>query len=122
MAGRRSTAPRVLNERAFPIRVMVRREVGDVLALRVTEAQAWLNDHVGRGQWAMHGMSPLGLHAYGWYFRTMADAERFMAAHPQFELADTTDRLSHLQAARNPVRVDSPGRRDGAHLGVGAKK
>jgi len=100
MSSSRSTQPPQADDRAFPIRILIRNPVGDTLALRLTEAQAWLNENIGRGEWAMHGQARIGLHAMGVYFRSVEAAARFLEAHPRFELEDTTERLAHLQAAR----------------------
>lgn len=97
---RRSPPRRQLDDRAFPIRVLVADLARDTLALRLTEAQAWLNEHIGQGQWAMHGQSAIGLDGMGIYLRTVEAAELFLAAHPHMELADTTDRVQHLREAR----------------------
>ena len=97
---RRSPTRHSLDDRAFPIRVIFRDDGVSAQALLLTEAQAWLNENIGRGQWAMHGQSNIGLNARGIYFRTLADAERFFTANPRFELYDTTDRSEHLKAAR----------------------
>lgn len=97
---RRSTPRAQLDNRAFPIRILVRNPPDDTLALQLTEAQAWLNDNVGRGEWAMHGQATIGLHAMGIYFRSIEAAERFFVAHPHFEMVDTTGQLQHLTIAR----------------------
>lgn len=97
---RRSTPRFRLDDRAFPIRVLVKNDLGDTLALRFTDAAAWLNENIGRGEWAMHGQGNLGLHAMGFYFLSIEAAERFFLAHPRFELLDTTGRLEHLVLAR----------------------
>ncbi|MEL7719018.1 hypothetical protein AAG598_03150 [Citromicrobium bathyomarinum] len=97
---RRSPPRAQLDNRAFPVRVLVHNEVSDALTLRLTEAQAWLNDNIGRGEWAMHGQANIGLHAMGIYFRSIDAAERFFDAHPHFELVDTTGQLQHVAAAR----------------------
>jgi hypothetical protein len=97
---RRSTSRFQLDNRAFPIRVLVRNLTGDALALRLTAAQAWLNENVGRGEWAMHGQSRIGLHAIGFYFRRLEAAEAFLNAHRHLELEDTTGQLQHVVAAR----------------------
>jgi len=97
---RRSPPRAQLDNRAFPVRVLVHNDVSDTLTLRLTAAQAWLNENIGRGEWAMHGQASIGLHAMGIYFRSIDAAERFFDAHPHFELVDTTGQLQHVTAAR----------------------
>jgi hypothetical protein len=97
---RRSTPRAEQDNRAFPIRVLVRNLTHDTLALRLTAAEVWLNENIGRGEWAMHGQSRIGLHAMGFYFRQIEAADRFLEAHPHLELEDTTAQLQHVIAAR----------------------
>ncbi len=73
--------------------------------LRITQAQAWAAEHIGRGNFACHGQSRIGLIGFGFYFRNVEDAARFLDAHPHLELADTTHRVQHLVQERNPPRV-----------------
>lgn len=97
---RRSTPRAQLDNRAFPVRVLIRNPPDNTLALLLTEAQTWLNDYLGKGEWAMHGQAAIGLHAMGIYFRSIEAAERFFDAHPHFEMVDTTGKLQHLAVAR----------------------
>ena len=98
---RRSPRPDMLDERAFPIRVRVNNPPRDPLGIRLTEAGAWLRENLGPGEYAVHGQASAGLHAMGFYFRSIEAAVRFLHAHRDFDLLDTTDRLAHLRAARN---------------------
>jgi hypothetical protein len=88
------------DDRAFPVRVRVCNPVGDALDLRLTEAEAWLVENVGRGEFAAHGQAAQGLHAIGFYFRTVEAAALFRQAFPAFNLEDGTGALQHLEAAR----------------------
>ncbi len=102
---RRSTPRAILDDRAFPVRVLIAdidRAGGP--GLRITQAQAWAAEHIGRGNFACHGQSRIGVIGFGFYFRTAEDAVRFLDAHPHLELADTTDRVQHLMQERNPTR------------------
>ncbi|WP_336981583.1 hypothetical protein [Altererythrobacter fulvus] len=102
---RRSTPRDILDDRAFPVRVLIadNYRVGGP-GLRITEAQAWAGEHIGHGNFACHGQSRIGVIGYGFYFRTVEDAVRFLDAHPHLELADTTHRVQHLMQQRNPPR------------------
>lgn len=97
---RRSTPIRKDDDRAFPVRGRVANPISDPLGIRLGEAQAWLVEHVGRGHFAVHGQAAFGLHAMGFYFRTVEAAARFREAFPNLALVDTTDSLQHLQRQR----------------------
>lgn len=98
---RRSTPHYILDNRAFPIRVLIADRSGlGGPALRITEARAWAAENIGRGNFACHGQGTMKLHAFGFYFRSIEDAARFLEAHPHLELLDTTDRVEHLISAR----------------------
>ena len=97
----RRTPPRSKqHDHAFPIRVRVRNQVSDPLGMRLFEAEAWLVENVGRGEFAVHGQGQHGLHAMGFYFRSVEAAARFREAFPAFDLEDRTDQLQHLEIER----------------------
>ncbi len=86
---RRSPRQRDIDDQAFPIRVKVavpRSGFGNELNCMY----AWLRDQVGRGDWAQHPGRTLGGEAMAFYFRRVADADRFLEAFPLLELADGT--------------------------------
>ena len=105
----RRTPPRSKqDDRAFPVRVRVSNPVGDPLGIRLSEAEAWLVENIGRGEFAVHGQGQHGLHAMGFYFRSVEAAARFREAFPSLELADTTEQLQHLETERRWTGRPSP--------------
>jgi hypothetical protein len=68
--------------------------------MRLSEAEAWLVENVGRGDFAVHGQGQHGLHAIGFYFRSVEAAARFRQAFPAFELEDRTNQLQHVEIQR----------------------
>lgn len=87
---RRSTAQAKIDEGAFPIRLRV--AIGaQGLGSTSIEAHAWLDRSVGPSNYAWHGGgSVAGVDCAALYFRTLDDAEAFMAAFPGLQLADGT--------------------------------
>ena len=96
----RSTPPRQLDERAFPIRLKLQNPLTGPGWIRWTDAEIWLRENVGAGQFAYHGQEGHLGHTMAFYFRTLDAARRFMEAFPDYRLADTTDTLEHLRNAR----------------------
>lgn len=95
---RRSTLPRVIDERAFPIRVLMKNPVSDFI--RWWDDQVWLQDNLAAGEFAMHSRDGYGCHTMAFYFRSIDGAQRFLDAHPHRELADGTHMAEHLVDAR----------------------
>lgn len=97
---RRSIPARILDERAFPIRIrLVDRILGDE-ALRLGKAVEWLRENLENGHYASHSMDGYGSHTRAFYFCRIQDAARFLEAFPECKLADATERLEHLTRAR----------------------
>ncbi len=95
---RRSTLPRVIDERAFPIRVLIRDRPSDFL--RWSAEEIWLHENLGAGQFAMHGRDGYNGHTKAFYFCMIDAAQRFLDAHPHHELADGTSMAQHVVEAR----------------------
>lgn len=114
---RRSTPPRKLDERAFPVRVKVQNPLRTSELIRWYDAEVWMRENLGAGEHAHHEMDGYCGHTMAFYFRTIEAAARFLDAHPHLELADQTDRVDHLVAARQwaasgrgPLEPHSTGR------------
>jgi hypothetical protein len=89
----RSTPQAKTDDLAFPIRVKFAvpgsgiRAISDTLGERMRE---WLQRELAPGHYAWHAAVSLGTHATALYFRSIADAHRFVDALPEFKLADRT--------------------------------
>ena len=97
---RRSTPRSKTDDRAFPVRVKVRNPVGGPNWLPMAQAEVWLREHLGAGEYAHHGQPSFDCHAMAFYFRTVDAARSFLEAFPEFELADGTSSLQHIRSAR----------------------
>lgn len=87
---RRSTAQRVLDEAAFPIRVKLTVPVGG-FGMQLNDMIFWMQEELPRGDFAHHGGGMIGgRDAAAFYFRRIEDAERFLEQFPRAELADGT--------------------------------
>jgi hypothetical protein len=87
---RRSPPQRKIDDRAFPVRVHVlvpERGFENLLL----DMHRWLDAEVGRGSYAAHGAGAGLTHATAWYFRTVEEAQAFVARFPMLELADGTE-------------------------------
>ena len=85
----RNARRRNLDDKSFPLRLKVRvppEGLGQVLR----DALQWLDAEVGRTAYAHHPAKTLGGYAAAFYFRRPEDLAAFLAAFPQFELADAT--------------------------------
>ena len=80
---RRSTPQSKTDDRVFPVRVKF-HVPGDGLGMLSYRVQAWLRAELPRREWAWHSVGG----AAALYFRRVEDAQRLMAAFPEFELAD----------------------------------
>ena len=91
---RRSPPQAKTDDAAFPVRVLVlvpENGYGTALDAMVT----WLRSNIGVGEFAHHpGASALAA-ASSFYFRCIADAVFFVAAHPEIVLADGTMSASY---------------------------
>jgi len=91
---RRSQPQAKIDDAAFPVRLLVlvpRHGFGNSL----NEMVSWLRLNIGDGEFALHpGASTLDLSS-AFYFRCVADADRFLTAHPAIVLADGTMSASY---------------------------
>lgn len=87
---RRSTPQARTDDRAFPVRLLLRTPSGG-FGRRLDEALHWLSETLGRTNYAWHsGGSISGRDASAVYFRCPAAAAAFLDANPALELADGT--------------------------------
>ena len=87
---RRSPPQKRTDDHAFPVRVKVlvpERGFENLLL----DMHRWLDAEVGRGSYAVHGAGAGLTHATAWYFRTVEEAQAFVATFPMLELADGTE-------------------------------
>jgi hypothetical protein len=89
---RRSSPQRRIDDEAFPVRVKLLVPEGG-FGRRLTELHVWLDREAGRGEYAFHAASTLGIPkgAVAVYFWTPATAHRFVGSFPDLLLADGTD-------------------------------
>lgn len=90
---RRSSPQSKVDERAYPVRVLLRAPPGGwLVALGPTrEPFDWIRQHLGLGNATIHTWrSPHTGEGHALYCRSVDDAARFLAAFPEFELADGT--------------------------------
>lgn len=95
---RRSEPQAKIDDRAFPVRVKFAVPPGGTRQISATlddRMQAWLKSELARGEdgcvrWAWHSAPGIDGPAAALYFRSVADAHRFVDAFPEFELADGT--------------------------------
>ena len=87
---RRSTPQKRIDDRAFPVRVHV-LVPGRGLENLLLGMHRWLDAELGRGSYAAHGAGAGLTPATAWYFRSVEDAQAFVAAFPVLELADGTE-------------------------------
>ena len=87
---RHSTPQWKIDDQAFPVRVKIAVPPGG-LGNVLNDMIYWLQDNLGRGNFAQHAAGSVGLRdAAGFYFRSLDDAQRFMDTFPAAELADGT--------------------------------
>jgi hypothetical protein len=93
---RRSTPQREIDDRAFPVRMLIlvpKEGFGVSIGAKAGTIDSWLDCEIGRGEYAHHsggGRTAIGREATAFYFRTPDAAARFVVAFPQLELADGT--------------------------------
>ena len=97
---RRQAPRKKLDERAFPIRVKVLQQAIGQDWLRQDRVRTWLRENIGPGEYADYCVVDNQPDVEAFYFRSLDAAQRFLAAFPDCELADTTHRLQHLQEAK----------------------
>jgi hypothetical protein len=89
--GRRSTPQRAIDERCFPIRVRFAMPSHGMGYPDAAKMAVWLQQSLSRGDYAQHPDSGSSFReAFAVYFRSVADAQRFVDAFPGAELADGT--------------------------------
>jgi len=102
---RRSSPQRRIDDEAFPVRVKLLVPEGG-FGQQLTDLHAWLDREAGRGEYAFHAASTLGIPngAVAIYFRTPETAHRFVGSFPDLLLADGTDSVvytsPHLPSGR----------------------
>lgn len=92
---RRSIPQRDIDERAFPVRLLIlvpEQGFGRLIGSGPDTIDTWLDREVGRGAWAHHAAGHFGgrREKTAFYFRHPAGAARFLQAFPQLDLADGT--------------------------------
>ena len=83
---RRSPTSATETDRRFPIRVKVAippTGLGSV----IEEAERWLRRELGPGRYGQSPATSIGTDACAYHFTSLADAQRFLEAFPQLELA-----------------------------------
>jgi hypothetical protein len=84
---RRSTSQFKLDDLAFPIRLKFVVPSGGLQMLAI-DTHAWLRDNLDHLAWAWGPAQTIGSQATAYYFRSLADAQRFVDAFPQLQIAD----------------------------------
>ncbi len=82
---RHSIRQRQRDELAFPVRVKF-----DVPAMDMNRVLKWFKAELPEGDFSCQSSTGTGCDTLAFYFRDTDAANRFVAAHPQFELADGT--------------------------------
>ena len=86
---RRSESQFKINDRAFPIRVKFVVPPGGLRTLEIgVTVHEWLKRELDHLAWAWGPAHSIACQATAYYFRSLDDAQRFVAAFPQLELAD----------------------------------
>ncbi|TCM40119.1 hypothetical protein [Novosphingobium sp. ST904] len=85
---RRSTPQKIVDDRAFPIRILFYEK--DIAVGNYARIMNWLGGNMRLGDYAEHGGPSSADRTIAYYFRTMEDAQRFRAAFADIELADGT--------------------------------
>lgn len=86
---RRTRAQSISDDLAFPIRVKFVVPRDGLIAVRPPIFD-WLQENVDRACYALHPAQGLASQVSGIHFTSMSDAQRFIDAFPQIELADGT--------------------------------
>ena len=86
---------------AFPVRIKLAVPPGG-LGATLNAIGAWLQDHVGKGNYAVHSAPGLGGDTMVVHFRDLETARAFVDAFPRVELADgTTSPAYYSPSARS---------------------
>lgn len=96
---RRSTPQHQIDERAWPVRILIRvPEEG--FGRNLDDMMAWLMKHIGRANFAHHSGPRFGQHdSKALYFRHPRKAVDFLEAFPVLDLADGTEYETYRSAA-----------------------
>lgn len=100
---RRSTAQSRTDDLAFPVRLKIAVPPFGLGKLS-DEIHRWLRKELAAGDYACHSTASLGTNATAAYFRTVADAQRFLEAIPDLELADGTTCRAYSSASKTRSR------------------
>lgn len=90
---RRSSPQKQTDELAFPVRVILHGPKGGFYTALGPgrDPYRWMQQHIGPGEMEMHNWNtafcPGG---FALFARSFADAQRFLAAFPEFTIADGT--------------------------------
>ena len=102
---RRSESHFKINDRAYPIRVKFAVPPGGMRTLEIgITVHDWLQRELDHLAWAWGPAHSIAGRATAYYFRSLDDAQRFVEAFPQLELADGVK--SSLYTA--PGKSDGP--------------
>ena len=90
---RRSSPQRITDEQAFPVRVILRGLPGGFAAALGPgrDPHRWMQEHIGPGEMALYGWHTVYCpDGFALFARSCGDAAKFLAAFPEFEIADGT--------------------------------
>ena len=91
---KRSTPQRQIDDRSFPVRMLIYvppNGYGRLIGSAPDTINNWLDREIGRGEYAWHSGGSSGVRdVTALYFRDPRAAVRFLDAFPQLELADGT--------------------------------
>ncbi|QGN54071.1 hypothetical protein [Novosphingobium sp. Gsoil 351] len=101
---RRSESQFKADDRAYPIRVKFKAHIGGTRMLGLPEyPETWLRRELPKLAWSWGPAQSVGSAATAYYFRSIDDAQRFVAAFPQLELADAIDGPVYTSPAKSGV-------------------
>ena len=112
---RRSESHFKINDRAYPIRVKFAVPPGGMRTLEIgITVHDWLQRELDHLAWAWGPAHSIAGRATAYYFRPFDDAQRFVAAFPQLELADGVKSPVYTAPGKSPgpksnTRVEQAG-------------
>ena len=110
---RRSESQFKIDDRAFPIRVKFVVPPGGMRTLEIgISAHEWLKRELDPLAWAWGPAHSIACQATAYYFRSLDDAQRFVAAFPQLQLADGVNSPVYTSPGTNTGAAASVGRQD----------
>ena len=83
---RRSQSSATIADRTFPVRIKIEIPPNGLGQL-IEEVDRWLLRELGAGNYGQGPASAIGYDASAWHFRSLADAQRFLDAFPELDLA-----------------------------------